>query len=102
MRIAEGVAVLLVSGLLAWTVTRSLACLLGRATGAAEAIADGSLDNDVATGARDDPGRLLVRMDRMQTRLRRFSSETALMIELHADKDISHRMPQDSPTCTAS
>ncbi|KMM77592.1 chemotaxis protein [Xanthomonas sp. NCPPB 1128] len=97
MLIAGGVAVLLVSGLLAWTITRSLTGPLGRATRAAEAIADGRLDNDVTTDARDEPGRLLLAMDRMQTQLRRFSSETALMIELHADKDISHRMPQDFP-----
>ncbi|MBB5885270.1 methyl-accepting chemotaxis protein [Xanthomonas sp. LMG 8992] len=97
MLIAGGVAVLLVSGLLAWTITRSLTGPLGRATRAAEAIADGRLDNDVTTDARDEPGRLLLAMDRMQTQLRRFSSETALMIELHADKDMSHRMPQDFP-----
>ncbi|MBO9871975.1 MULTISPECIES: methyl-accepting chemotaxis protein [Xanthomonas] len=97
MLVAGGVAVLLVSGLLAWTITRSLTGPLGRATRAAEAIADGRLDNDVSTTARDEPGRLLGAMDRMQTQLRRFSSETALMIELHADKDISHRMPQDFP-----
>ncbi|MET0548055.1 MAG: MCP four helix bundle domain-containing protein, partial [Xanthomonas sp.] len=97
MLIAGGVAVLLVSSLLAWTITRSLTGPLGRATRAAEAIADGRLDNDVATDARDEPGRLLVAMDRMQTQLQRFSRETALMIELHADKDMSHRMPQDFP-----
>ncbi|MDV0438126.1 methyl-accepting chemotaxis protein [Xanthomonas sacchari] len=97
MLIAGGVAVLLVSGLLAWIITRSLTGPLARATRAAEAIADGRLDNDVRTDARDEPGRLLSAMDRMQTQLQRFSSETALMIELHADKDMSHRMPQDFP-----
>ncbi|MCW0401225.1 hypothetical protein NB688_002703 [Xanthomonas sacchari] len=95
--ISGGLAVLLVSGLLGWTITRSLTGPLGRATRAAEAIADGCLDNDVSTDARDEPGRLLVAMGRMQTQLQRFSSETALMIELHADKDMSHRMPQDFP-----
>ncbi|MET7141662.1 methyl-accepting chemotaxis protein [Xanthomonas sp. PPL139] len=97
MLIAGGIAVLLVSGVLALSITRSLTGPLGRATRAAEAIADGRLDNDVTTDARDEPGRLLGAMDRMQTQLRRFSSETALMIELHADKDMSHRMPQDFP-----
>ncbi|MEL4890852.1 methyl-accepting chemotaxis protein [Xanthomonas protegens] len=97
MLIGGGLAVLIVSGLLAWTITRSLTGPLNQATRAAEAIADGRLDNDVATEARDEPGRLLLAMDRMQTQLQRFSSETALMIELHADKDISHRMPQDFP-----
>ncbi len=40
---------------------------------------------------------LLVAMDVMQQQLQRFSSETARMIELHADKDMSHRMPIDFP-----
>ncbi|MBB5876298.1 methyl-accepting chemotaxis protein [Xanthomonas sp. 3498] len=95
--IAGGLSVLLISSLLAWTITRSLTGPLGRAIRASEAIADGRLDNDVTTEARDEPGRLLVAMERMQAQLQRFSSETALMIELHADKDISHRMPQDFP-----
>ncbi|MET0551175.1 MAG: methyl-accepting chemotaxis protein, partial [Xanthomonas sp.] len=97
MLIAGGLAVVLVSSVLAWLITRSLTLPLARATRAAEAIAEGRLDNDVATDARDEPGRLLQAMGRMQTRLQRFSSETALMIELHADKDMSHRMPQDFP-----
>ncbi|MCI2261384.1 methyl-accepting chemotaxis protein [Xanthomonas indica] len=97
MLIAGGLAVVLVSSVLAWLITRSLTVPLNRATRAAEAIADGRLDNDVATEARDEPGRLLQAMGGMQTQLQRFSSETALMIELHADKDMSHRMPQDFP-----
>ncbi|MCW0448170.1 methyl-accepting chemotaxis protein [Xanthomonas sacchari] len=97
MLLGGGLAVLIVSGLLAWTITRSLTGPLNQATRAAEAIADGRLDNHVATEARDEPGRLLMAMDAMQRQLQRFSSETALMIELHADKDMSHRMPQDFP-----
>ncbi|WP_295925613.1 MCP four helix bundle domain-containing protein, partial [uncultured Xanthomonas sp.] len=97
MLIAGGVMVLVVSSLLAWAITRSLTIPLNRATRAAEAIASGRLDNDVTTDARDEPGRLLLAMDAMQRQLQRFSGETALMIELHADKDISHRMPLDFP-----
>ncbi|QNH12830.1 methyl-accepting chemotaxis protein [Xanthomonas sp. SI] len=97
MLIAGGVAVLIVSSLLAWAITRSLTQPLNRATRAAEAIANGRLDNDVGTDARDEPGRLLNAMDRMQTQLQRFSSETSQMIELHADKDMTHRMPLDFP-----
>ncbi|MFC6839206.1 methyl-accepting chemotaxis protein [Xanthomonas theicola] len=95
--IVGGVLALLISGLLAWSITRSLTGPLGRATRAAEAIADGRLDNDVRTQARDEPGRLLNAMHRMQMQLNRFSSETSRMIELHADKDMAHRMPQDFP-----
>jgi len=97
MLIAGGAMVLVVSALLAWAITRSLTGPLGRATRAAEAIAGGRLDNDVATDARDEPGRLLLAMDAMQRQLQRFSGETTRMIELHADKDMSHRMPLDFP-----
>ncbi|NYF19253.1 methyl-accepting chemotaxis protein [Xanthomonas sp. JAI131] len=97
MLIGGGIAAVLASSLLAWLITRSLTQPLNRATRAAEAIANGRLDNDVSTQARDEPGRLLNAMDKMQTQLQRFSSETALMIELHADKDMTHRMPLDFP-----
>ncbi|AVQ07301.1 TPA: HAMP domain-containing protein [Xanthomonas vasicola pv. zeae] len=95
--IAGGIAVILVSSLLAWLITRSLTQPLNRATRAAEAIAEGRLDSDVHTTATDEPGRLLSAMAKMQAQLQRFSSETTLMIELHADKDMAHRMPQDFP-----
>ncbi|WAW93268.1 methyl-accepting chemotaxis protein [Xanthomonas citri pv. malvacearum] len=95
--IAGGIAVVVISSLLAWLITRSLTQPLSRATRAAEAIAEGRLDSDVHTTATDEPGRLLSAMAKMQTQLQRFSSETTRMIELHADKDISHRMPQDFP-----
>ncbi|AKK64005.1 methyl-accepting chemotaxis protein [Xanthomonas oryzae] len=95
--IAGGIAVILVSGLLAWLITRSLTQPLNRATRAAEAIAEGRLDSNVHTTATDEPGRLLSAMAKMQAQLQRFSSETTRMIELHADKDMTHRMPQDFP-----
>ncbi|MDO7952232.1 methyl-accepting chemotaxis protein [Xanthomonas euvesicatoria pv. eucalypti] len=95
--IAGGLAVILVSSLLAWWITRSLTQPLSRATRAAEAIAEGRLDSDVHTTATDEPGRLLSAMARMQTQLQRFSGETTRMIALHADKDMTHRMPQDFP-----
>ncbi|PPV06150.1 chemotaxis protein [Xanthomonas bromi] len=95
--IAGGLAVLVISSLLAWLITRSLTQPLHRATRAAEAIAEGRLDSDVRTTATDEPGRLLSAMAKMQAQLQRFSSETARMIELHADKDMAHRMPQDFP-----
>ncbi|OLH29210.1 chemotaxis protein [Xanthomonas oryzae pv. oryzae] len=95
--IAGGIAVILVSGLLDWLITRSLTHPLNRATRAAEAIAEGRLDSNVHTTATDEPGRLLSAMAKMQAQLQRFSSETTRMIELHADKDMTHRMPQDFP-----
>ncbi|MDC8636704.1 methyl-accepting chemotaxis protein [Xanthomonas hortorum] len=95
--IAGGVAALLISFLLAYAITRSLTQPLSRATRAAEAIAAGNLDSDVQTQANDETGRLLKAMGTMQAQLQRFSNETVLMIELHADKDMSHRMPPDFP-----
>ncbi|MDR7192523.1 methyl-accepting chemotaxis protein [Luteimonas terrae] len=83
--------------LLAFAITRSLTLPLARATRVAEAIAEGRLDSDVRTVARDETGRLLNAMQQMQTQLQRFSTETSQMIVLHADKDMTHRMPEDFP-----
>ncbi|MBD4887597.1 HAMP domain-containing protein, partial [Xanthomonas citri pv. citri] len=62
MLISGGVAVVLLSALLAWMITRSLTGPLNRATRAAEAIADGKLDNAVHSEASDETGRLLQAM----------------------------------------
>ena len=96
MTLAGGALILIVL-LLSWVIGNRIVVPLQRATGVAEAIAQGRLDNSIGEQARDEPGRLLECMGRMQTQLQRFSSETALMIELHADKDMTHRMPLDFP-----
>ncbi|KLD78401.1 chemotaxis protein, partial [Xanthomonas hyacinthi DSM 19077] len=95
--VGGGIVAVLASSLLAWLIIRSLTQPLRRAIRAAEAIAEGRLDNDVDTQARDEPGRLLNAMCRMQTQLQRFSGEMALMIQLHAGQNISHHMPEDFP-----
>ena len=95
--IAGGIAVLIISTLLAWLITRSLTQPLALAARVAERIAAGNLDNAIDSSGNDESSRVLAGMQQIQTQLLRFSSETKLMIELHADKDMSHRMPSDLP-----
>ncbi|WP_369980261.1 methyl-accepting chemotaxis protein [Xanthomonas bundabergensis] len=90
--ISGGVAVVLVSSLLAWLITRSLTVPLSRATRAAEAIADGKLDNDVQTQATDETGRLLSAMHGMQHQLRSLIAAQLDMAKRHDAGQISFRM----------
>ncbi|MXV07563.1 MULTISPECIES: methyl-accepting chemotaxis protein [unclassified Xanthomonas] len=92
--IAGGIMVLLASSLLGWTITRSLTQPLNRATRAAEAIASGRLDNDVATDMRDEPGRLLNAMHAMQTQLRNLLQAQEEMARRHELGEISYRMDE--------
>ncbi|KTF36956.1 methyl-accepting chemotaxis protein [Xanthomonas vesicatoria] len=109
-----GVAVVTISGLLAWLITRSLTHPLARATKAAEAIANGQLDNQVQTDAQDETGRLLRAMSGMQTQLQALLSAQGDMAKRHNDGQISFRidasafpgdygrMAQDTNTLVAS
>ncbi|MCS3811032.1 methyl-accepting chemotaxis protein [Xanthomonas sp. 4461] len=90
--IAGGVAVLLISSLLAFAITRSLTQPLGRATRAAEAIAGGKLDNDVDTPFNDETGRLLTAMHKMQLQLRNLLAAQTDMARRHDDGQISFRI----------
>ncbi|QNH20454.1 methyl-accepting chemotaxis protein [Xanthomonas sp. GW] len=92
MLIGGGVAVVLVSVLLAWLITRSLTVPLSRATRAAEAIARGDLDNDVQTLASDETGRLLGAMHGMQQQLRSLIAAQLDMAKRHDAGQISFRM----------
>ncbi|PPU69497.1 methyl-accepting chemotaxis protein [Xanthomonas pisi] len=87
-----GVAVVTISGLLAWLITRSLTHPLARATKAAEAIANGQLDNQVQTDAQDETGRLLRAMSGMQTQLQSLLRAQAEMAKRHNDGQISFRI----------
>ncbi|MEQ8033590.1 methyl-accepting chemotaxis protein [Xanthomonas sp. WHRI 6106] len=109
-----GVAVVTISGLLAWLITRSLTHPLARATKAAEAIANGQLDNQVQTDARDETGRLLRAMSGMQTQLqsllraqadmakRHDEGQTSFRIDANAFPGDYGRMAQDTNTLVAS
>ncbi|OWB31936.1 MCP four helix bundle domain-containing protein, partial [Xanthomonas oryzae] len=92
MLIGGGLAVVLISSVLAWLITRSLVVPLTRATRAAEAIAQGKLDNDVSTQSNDEPGRLLHAMDGMQGQLRNLISAQLGMAKRHEEGQISFRM----------
>ncbi|MDY4297804.1 MULTISPECIES: methyl-accepting chemotaxis protein [unclassified Xanthomonas] len=90
--VAGGVLVVLVSGLLAWLITRSLTVPLTRATRVAEAIASGKLDNDVRTDARDETGRLLVAMQGMQQQVSNLIGAQLEMAKRHDAGEVSHRI----------
>ncbi|NYI19420.1 methyl-accepting chemotaxis protein [Xanthomonas arboricola] len=84
--------VVLLSGTLGLLITRSLTGPLNRATGAAEAIADGKLDNAVHSDARDETGRLLQAMDKMQSQVRNLITAQLDMAKRHDAGQISFRM----------
>ncbi|PPU23874.1 methyl-accepting chemotaxis protein [Xanthomonas arboricola] len=90
--ILGGAAVVLVSSLLAWLITRSLTQPLARATNAAEAIANGQLGNNVQTQARDETGRLLRAMQGMQTQLQALLTAQGDMAKRHDEGQTSFRM----------
>ncbi|MBB5861927.1 methyl-accepting chemotaxis protein [Xanthomonas arboricola] len=90
--IAGGLAVLAISSLLAFTITRSLTLPLSRATRAAESIAAGKLDNDVDTKASDESGRLLKAMSTMQDQLRNLITAQTDMAKRHDEGQISFRI----------
>ncbi|UKE51859.1 MCP four helix bundle domain-containing protein [Xanthomonas translucens] len=92
MLISGGLAVVVVSALLAWLITRSLTVPLGRATRVAEAIARGELGNDVNTAANDETGRLLSAMHGMQAQLRNLIAAQLDMAKRHDAGQISYRM----------
>ncbi|KER84038.1 chemotaxis protein, partial [Xanthomonas arboricola pv. celebensis] len=96
MLIGGGLAVVLLSALLAWTITRSLTGPLNRATRAAEAIADGRLDNQVHSEASDETGRLLQAMDKMQSQVRNLITAQLDMAKRHDNGQISFRMDADA------
>ncbi|MBB4770022.1 methyl-accepting chemotaxis protein [Xanthomonas sp. LMG 8993] len=87
-----GIAALVISGLLAWLITRSLTQPLSQATRTAEAIAAGNLHNDVHTNANDETGRLLKAMDKMQLQLRNLITAQTDMARHHDNGQISFRI----------
>ncbi|PPT86425.1 methyl-accepting chemotaxis protein [Xanthomonas arboricola pv. zantedeschiae] len=90
--ISGGVAVVVISSLLARLITRSLTQPLARATKAAEAIANGQLDNDVESDAKDETGRLLRAMRGMQRQLQSLLDAQSDMARRHDDGQTSFRI----------
>ncbi|MXV07568.1 MULTISPECIES: methyl-accepting chemotaxis protein [unclassified Xanthomonas] len=87
---------LALSGLLAFAITRSLTTPLRLATRTAEAIANGRMDNAVRTEARDETGRLLHAMGRMQQQLQAVLAAQAEMAQRHDAGQISYRMDESA------
>ncbi len=90
------VLALALSVLLALTITQSLTAPLRLATRTAEAIADGHMDNAVRTEARDETGRLLNAMGRMQQQLQAVLAAQAEMAQRHDAGQISYRMDEST------
>ncbi|MBO9740431.1 MCP four helix bundle domain-containing protein [Xanthomonas axonopodis pv. begoniae] len=84
--------VVLLSGTLGLLITRSLTRPLSRATRAAEAIAEGKLDNAVHSDAGDETGRLLQAMDKMQSQVRNLITAQLDMAKRHDAGQVSFRM----------
>ncbi|MBB6366036.1 methyl-accepting chemotaxis protein-1 (serine sensor receptor) [Xanthomonas sacchari] len=90
------VLALALSVLLALTITQSLTAPLRQATRTAEAIANGDMDNAVRTEARDETGRLLNAMGRMQQQLQAVLAAQAEMAKRHDAGQISYRMDESA------
>ncbi|MBN6151057.1 MCP four helix bundle domain-containing protein [Xanthomonas sp. AmX2] len=94
--IAGGVAVVLISIVLAWLITRSLTQPLSLATRVAENIAAGTLDDEIRNDARDETGRLLASMKRMQAQLQAVLAAQLEMARRHDAGQISYRMDESA------
>ncbi|MFA0922546.1 methyl-accepting chemotaxis protein [Xanthomonas fragariae] len=90
--IGGSLLVVVLSGTLGLLITRSLTQPLSRATRAAEAIAEGRLDNAVHTDANDETGRLLQAMDKMQLQVRNLITAQLDMARRHDEGQVSFRM----------
>ncbi len=90
------VAVVLVSGLFAWWISRVIARPLASATRVAEGIAAGHLDAHIVAASRDETGQLLGAMRRMQEQLRAVIEAMAEMQRQHDAGAISYRIPAAS------
>jgi methyl-accepting chemotaxis protein len=67
--LAFGGVALLLGGLLGWAITRSITRPIGRAVAVADRVAVGDLTGDVGPTTRDETGRLLSALGRMQQSL---------------------------------
>ncbi|MGY1522117.1 methyl-accepting chemotaxis protein [Luteimonas sp. A482] len=73
-------------------IRRQLVKRMGLAINVADAIASGKLDNTIDTQSRDETGRLLISMNKMQEQLQRFASAQQTMQVEHDAGDIEHRI----------
>jgi len=73
-------------------IRRQLVKRMGQAISVADAIASGNLDNAIDTRSRDETGRLLISMDKMQTQLQAVLAAQVEMARRHDAGQISYRM----------
>ena len=93
MTLAGGLLVIAVT-LLSWLIGTRIVAPLRQATGVAEAIADGHLENVIGEQALDEPGQLLVSMRRMQDQLHAVIRAQREMARQHDAGAISHRIDE--------
>ncbi|WP_282248115.1 methyl-accepting chemotaxis protein, partial [Stenotrophomonas sp. PS02300] len=99
------VAILVTIGLLSLlaiamgvVISRAITGPIRQAMHAIQSVARGDLSVNIASSTTaDEAGRMLAATRDMTLMLRRFSSETQQMVEMHAGPDISHRIPEDFP-----
>lgn len=86
---------LLLTGLMSYTISRSILRPLRRAVDVAQAVSEGRLDNDVSTTATDETGQLMHSMEAMQSTLVRFNQAQQEMARHHNELgEISYLMPE--------
>ena len=79
-------------------ISRAITGPIRQAMHAIQSVARGDLSVNIAsTTTADEAGRMLAATRDMTRMLRRYSSETQQMVEMHAGPDISHRIPEDFP-----
>ncbi|MBT2767501.1 MCP four helix bundle domain-containing protein [Stenotrophomonas sp. ISL-67] len=79
-------------------IARAITGPIRQAMHAIQSVARGDLSVNIASSTTaDEAGRMLAATRDMTLMLRRFSSETQQMVEMHAGPDISHRIPEDFP-----
>ncbi|MFL9582032.1 methyl-accepting chemotaxis protein [Stenotrophomonas sp. AB1(2024)] len=79
-------------------IARAITGPIRHAMHAIQSVARGDLSVTIAASTTaDEAGRMLAATRDMTLMLRRFSSDTQQMVEMHAGPDISHRIPEDFP-----
>ncbi|MGH8052391.1 MAG: methyl-accepting chemotaxis protein [Stenotrophomonas sp.] len=85
---------LLLSAVLAWAIIRSIMVPLEEAVRVADDVSAGKLDRRIDTSRRDEIGKLLSSMQRMQTQLQSVISAQNEMAQQHDAGSLSYRMDE--------
>ncbi len=94
--LVSSVSAIALAALLAWVITRSITRPAAQAVEAADAVARGELDFEIADHGRDEMGQLLDNMRQMQTALRRQrESDRQHLADTEAQSAASARLTQE-------